>query len=53
MGFKISLGIFIPSLVWGALFGRILGIVMSSIQQNNRTWALFNECPVTGLLILI
>ncbi|KAI8812268.1 chloride channel, partial [Cladochytrium replicatum] len=43
-GVKVPAGIFIPSMVWGALFGRMLGIIVESWQQAHKTFPLFSTC---------
>ncbi|KAJ3353487.1 glycerol ethanol, ferric requiring protein [Entophlyctis luteolus] len=42
---KVPAGIFIPSMVWGALFGRLTGIAMQSVQQAFPDFPLFSSCP--------
>ncbi|KAJ3214412.1 hypothetical protein HDU67_001699 [Dinochytrium kinnereticum] len=44
---KIPAGIFghsIPSMVWGALFGRIVGICVQAWQQSQPELSFFSEC---------
>ncbi|KAJ3098681.1 glycerol ethanol, ferric requiring protein [Phlyctochytrium planicorne] len=41
---KVPAGIFIPSMVWGALFGRVVGIMVQSWQQNQPELHFFSEC---------
>ncbi|TPX38885.1 hypothetical protein SeMB42_g06130 [Synchytrium endobioticum] len=43
-GLKVPAGIFIPSMVWGALFGRVLGIGVQTLQKNASSWAIFASC---------
>ncbi|KAJ3392558.1 glycerol ethanol, ferric requiring protein [Lobulomyces angularis] len=43
-GVKVPSGIFIPSMVWGALFGRILGISVESVQKRNPEIGFFSSC---------
>lgn len=43
-GTKVPSGIFIPSMVWGALFGRILGIAVQQIQSSNSKSTFFSAC---------
>ncbi|TPX62521.1 hypothetical protein PhCBS80983_g00259 [Powellomyces hirtus] len=44
-GIKIPAGIFIPSMVWGALFGRVLGMTVQSWQEHDPGNTLFYSCP--------
>ncbi|TPX37050.1 hypothetical protein SmJEL517_g00989 [Synchytrium microbalum] len=43
-GLKVPAGIFIPSMVWGALFGRIVGIGVQTLQRTVPSWAIFAAC---------
>ncbi|KND03889.1 uncharacterized protein SPPG_01343 [Spizellomyces punctatus DAOM BR117] len=43
-GVKVPAGIFIPSMICGALFGRILGIIVQSWQKANPSNPLFYSC---------
>ncbi|KAL5038637.1 glycerol ethanol, ferric requiring protein [Batrachochytrium dendrobatidis] len=45
IGTKVPSGIFIPSMVWGALFGRILGISVEQWQIAYPHLDLFFSCP--------
>ncbi|KAJ3136196.1 glycerol ethanol, ferric requiring protein [Geranomyces variabilis] len=47
-GIKIPAGIFIPSMVWGALFGRVLGMTVQSWQEHDPSNTLFYSCPPDG-----
>ncbi|ORY31201.1 hypothetical protein BCR33DRAFT_744732 [Rhizoclosmatium globosum] len=44
LGLKIPAGIFIPSMVWGSLFGRLIGIGMEFFQINNPGLSVFSSC---------
>ncbi|KAJ3265912.1 Muskelin 1, intracellular mediator containing kelch motif [Chytriomyces hyalinus] len=44
LGLKVPAGIFIPSMVWGALFGRLVGIWMQSFQQAWPDLPMFSVC---------
>ncbi|KAJ3273368.1 glycerol ethanol, ferric requiring protein, partial [Borealophlyctis nickersoniae] len=43
-GVKVPAGIFIPSMVWGALFGRALGIAVAAWQHAQPKFILFASC---------
>ncbi|KAJ3126008.1 glycerol ethanol, ferric requiring protein [Nowakowskiella sp. JEL0407] len=43
-GVKVPAGIFIPSMVWGALFGRALGIMVESYRLTHLDHPLFSSC---------
>ncbi|KAJ3013322.1 glycerol ethanol, ferric requiring protein [Thoreauomyces humboldtii] len=43
-GIKIPAGIFIPSMVWGGLFGRVMGMMVQSWQEHDPTNILFTAC---------
>ncbi|KAH9246036.1 hypothetical protein BASA81_016426 [Batrachochytrium salamandrivorans] len=45
LGIKVPAGIFIPAMVWGSLFGRILGIVVNQWQLAYSHLDLFVDCP--------
>ncbi|KAJ3271676.1 glycerol ethanol, ferric requiring protein [Terramyces sp. JEL0728] len=47
-GARIPAGMFVPSMIWGALFGRILGEIMQSIHLSHRAWEIFADCPSEG-----
>ncbi|CAL8342992.1 unnamed protein product [Merluccius merluccius] len=38
-GLAVSAGVFIPSLLIGAAWGRLIGILLPSISSNSSTWA--------------
>ncbi|KAI3360050.1 hypothetical protein L3Q82_014384 [Scortum barcoo] len=38
-GLAVSAGVFIPSLLIGAAWGRLCGILLASISSNDSTWA--------------
>ncbi|KAJ3410942.1 glycerol ethanol, ferric requiring protein [Chytridiales sp. JEL 0842] len=44
LGLKVPAGIFIPSMILGALFGRMLGIIMLALQQSQPHWPIFSAC---------
>ncbi|KAJ3169274.1 glycerol ethanol, ferric requiring protein [Geranomyces variabilis] len=48
-GIKIPAGIFIPSMVWGALFGRVLGMTVQSWQELTGTSILYRHDPSNTL----
>ncbi|KAJ3319691.1 glycerol ethanol, ferric requiring protein [Boothiomyces sp. JEL0866] len=50
-GAGIPAGMFVPSMIWGALFGRILGEIMQSIHLAHRTWDVFADCPSEGTCV--
>ncbi|KAK4705024.1 chloride channel 3/4/5, partial [Phenoliferia sp. Uapishka_3] len=50
-GASLPAGIFLPSLVIGACFGRAVGIVMASIQHAHPGAWLFADCPADGACI--
>ncbi|KAI9005874.1 chloride channel [Gaertneriomyces semiglobifer] len=43
-GIKVPAGIFIPSMVWGALFGRLLGILVQRWQTSDPDNPMFQAC---------
>lgn len=43
-GVSVPGGVFIPSMSVGACFGRVLGIIMQSIQQSYPQFPLFSSC---------
>ncbi|KAI8822386.1 putative voltage-gated chloride channel [Fimicolochytrium jonesii] len=43
-GVKVPAGIFIPSMVWGGLFGRLLGLAVQSWQETYPDSFLFTAC---------
>jgi TRAP-type mannitol/chloroaromatic compound transport system permease large subunit len=43
-GIKVPAGIFIPTLGVGACFGRIVGIALQTLQQQNPDLAVFSFC---------
>lgn len=38
-------------MVWGALGGRMLGMIVQSLCESYPHWEIFRECPSTGLCI--
>jgi chloride channel 3/4/5 len=38
----------VPSMIWGALFGRILGEIVHIVHENYRWLAIFSSCPPEG-----
>ncbi|KAJ3131162.1 glycerol ethanol, ferric requiring protein [Physocladia obscura] len=49
LGAKVPAGIFIPSMVWGALFGRLVGLGMQYFQQTYPNLPLFASCTAAGV----
>ncbi|KAF2010199.1 hypothetical protein BU24DRAFT_428214, partial [Aaosphaeria arxii CBS 175.79] len=47
-GCKVPAGIFVPSMAIGALFGRMLGIFVQSLQESFPGAALFASCGPDG-----
>ncbi|KAJ3351183.1 hypothetical protein HDU83_009099 [Entophlyctis luteolus] len=45
-GTRIPAGVFTPTIAVGALFGRVLGIVMSAIQRQHPTDPFFTSCAI-------
>ncbi|KAI3642083.1 hypothetical protein MP228_011638 [Amoeboaphelidium protococcarum] len=43
-GIKVPAGIFVPSMVVGACFGRVVGIAVQSLQEAHPDWSLFSSC---------
>ncbi|RKP27723.1 chloride channel [Syncephalis pseudoplumigaleata] len=43
-GCKVPAGIFVPSMAIGACFGRMVGIIVQSIQHTYPTFFLFSSC---------
>lgn len=55
-GLALPAGIFIPSLVIGACFGRIVGIVMELVQHKYPTLGMFEgctKCVIPGVYAMI
>ncbi|KAJ3256129.1 glycerol ethanol, ferric requiring protein [Boothiomyces macroporosus] len=50
-GTRIPAGMFVPSMIWGGLFGRILGEIMQSIHLTHRDWDIFADCPSEGTCV--
>ncbi|KAI9353711.1 putative voltage gated chloride channel [Obelidium mucronatum] len=44
LGLKVPAGIFIPSMVWGGLFGRLVGIGMEAFQKGWPDLPMFSSC---------
>ena len=47
-GSSVPCGIFVPSIAIGAGFGRIIGLIMEAIYENNKAFGLFSSCPMDG-----
>jgi chloride channel 3/4/5 len=45
-------GIFLPSMIWGALYGRIMGELVHLFQQIGSSLFLFNSCPINAPCII-
>ena len=43
-GLKIPAGIILPSMAIGALYGRVIGVLVQFLQQAHPTWLLFRNC---------
>ncbi|KAK0388609.1 hypothetical protein NLU13_4852 [Sarocladium strictum] len=43
-GCKVPAGIFVPSMAVGALFGRLLGIIVQALHEANPTSIFFSAC---------
>ncbi|KAK9703524.1 hypothetical protein K7432_010687 [Basidiobolus ranarum] len=50
-GIRLPAGIFMPSMVVGACFGRALGILVEAWQRYNPDFWLFASCPPDGSCI--
>ncbi|WWC90776.1 uncharacterized protein L201_005713 [Kwoniella dendrophila CBS 6074] len=50
-GIKLPAGIFIPSLVVGACFGRIIGLAMEHIEYTYPSLAIFDVCRDTNCIV--
>nr|XP_018261404.1 voltage-gated chloride channel [Kwoniella dejecticola CBS 10117]OBR83562.1 voltage-gated chloride channel [Kwoniella dejecticola CBS 10117] len=50
-GIKLPAGIFIPSLVVGACFGRIVGLSIEYIEYSYPTLAIFDVCRETDCIV--
>ena len=50
-GIKLPAGIFIPSLVVGACFGRIVGILLEWVEYRNPGLFLFGVCRETTCIV--
>ena len=50
-GTCVPAGVFIPSMMWGGVFGRLLGMIFQAIHENHRDWGFFSECPPEGTCI--
>nr|XP_019011401.1 voltage-gated chloride channel [Kwoniella pini CBS 10737]OCF50182.1 voltage-gated chloride channel [Kwoniella pini CBS 10737] len=50
-GIKLPAGIFIPSLVVGACFGRIVGLTMEYIEYSYPTLGIFDVCKETDCIV--
>nr|XP_019044593.1 voltage-gated chloride channel [Kwoniella bestiolae CBS 10118]OCF23523.1 voltage-gated chloride channel [Kwoniella bestiolae CBS 10118] len=50
-GIKVPAGIFIPSLVVGACFGRIIGLIMEYIEYTYPTLGIFDVCRETDCIV--
>lgn len=44
-GCKVPAGIFVPSMAVGAMFGRMVGILVKALQNAFPTWQMFAACP--------
>jgi chloride channel 3/4/5 len=58
-GIQVPSGIFIPSMVWGGLFGRILGMIVQQLQKSYSWLPIFaachpdKECVTPGMYALL
>lgn len=50
-GCKVPAGIFVPSMAIGAIFGRLIGIMVQALQENFSDSAFFASCPLEGTCI--
>jgi chloride channel 3/4/5 len=42
-GMKLPSGLFIPSMVIGAIFGRLIGLGLQMIVYNNQEWSIWSD----------
>lgn len=50
-GCKVPAGIFVPSMAIGAIFGRIIGIMVQSLHEAFPDSSFFSQCPPDGTCI--
>lgn len=50
-GINIPSGIILPSMMVGALIGRMVGLIMQTWQEKYRHFILFSSCPPDGICI--
>ncbi|KAF5100640.1 hypothetical protein D0Z03_000788 [Geotrichum reessii] len=50
-GCKVPAGIFVPSMAIGAIFGRIVGILVQALQESYPDSSFFSSCPPEGTCI--
>lgn len=50
-GCKVPAGIFVPSMAIGAIFGRIVGILVQALQEAYPHSRFFSSCPPDGTCI--
>ncbi|KAI8901888.1 chloride channel [Globomyces pollinis-pini] len=50
-GTQIPAGVFMPAMIWGGLYGRILGELVQGFQQEYSHWSIFSACPAEGICI--
>lgn len=50
-GCKVPAGIFVPSMAVGAIFGRIIGILVQWLQESYPNSTFFSSCPPEGTCI--
>lgn len=47
-GCKVPAGIFVPSLAIGALFGRLVGMIVQILHESFPSSSIFVSCPIEG-----
>lgn len=50
-GLQVPAGIFVPSMSVGACVGRVIGIIVQTIQEAYPHWSIFSSCPTDSVCI--